>query len=100
VNATSRMPADGESARLSATILGALLDNSRSELAGWAISEQITSAAAQSPWTLPRQVFARRADRLAATPEGPSWRHAWGALDHSRRTTSPFTRTWRAAMAQ
>jgi SAM-dependent methyltransferase len=81
VDARCYMPADSESARPSATILGELLDNWRNELAGWAISEEITSAVAQSPWILPRQVFARRADRLTAAPEGPSWRRAWGALD-------------------
>ena len=82
MNATSRTPADGESARPSPPPFSVnLLDNWRNELAGWAISEEITSAAAQSPWALPRQVFARRADRLAAAPEGPSWRRAWGALD-------------------
>ena len=61
--------------------LGDLLDGWRDELAGWAIPEEITSAVPQSPWVLPRQVFARRADRLAAAPEGPSFLRAWGALD-------------------
>jgi SAM-dependent methyltransferase len=61
--------------------LGDLLDGWRDELAGWAIPEEITAAVPQSPWVLPRQVFARRADRLAAAPEGPSYRRAWGALD-------------------
>lgn len=61
--------------------LGDLLDGWRDELAGWAIPAEITSAVPQSPWVLPRQVLARRADRLAAAPEGPSYRRAWGALD-------------------
>jgi SAM-dependent methyltransferase len=61
--------------------LGELLDGWRDELAAWAIPEHITSAVAQSPWLLPRPVFARRADRLAADPSGPSYRRAWGALD-------------------
>jgi SAM-dependent methyltransferase len=61
--------------------LGDLLDGWRDELAGWAIPEEITAAVTQSPWVLPRQVFARRADRLAAAPEGPSFLRAWGALD-------------------
>jgi SAM-dependent methyltransferase len=61
--------------------LGRLLDNWRDELAGWAIPEHITTAVADSPWVLPRQVFARRADRAAAAPEGPSYRRAWAALD-------------------
>src|SRR5215469_15261701 len=30
---------------------------------------------------LPRNVFARRADRLAAAPSGPSFERAWAALD-------------------
>ena len=30
---------------------------------------------------LPRQVFARRADRLADAPCGPSYEQAWAALD-------------------
>jgi SAM-dependent methyltransferase len=61
--------------------LGELLDRWRDDLAGWAIPEEIISAAPESPWVLPRQVFARRADRLAAAPSGPSWQRAWGALD-------------------
>jgi SAM-dependent methyltransferase len=61
--------------------LGRLLDHWRDELAAWAIPEHITAAVADSPWVLPRQVFARRADRLAAAPSGPSYQRAWGALD-------------------
>lgn len=53
----------------------------RSDLAAWAIPEHITAAVAQSPWVLPRQVFARRADRVAAAPSGPSFGRAWAALD-------------------
>jgi hypothetical protein len=58
-----------------------LLQRWRSDLAAWAIPEHITAAVAQSPWVLPRAVFARRADRLAATPSGPSFERAWAALD-------------------
>jgi len=61
--------------------LSRLLDDWRDELAGWAIPERITAAVPDSPWVLPRQVFARRADRLAAAPEGPSYQRAWAALD-------------------
>jgi SAM-dependent methyltransferase len=57
------------------------LEQWRSDLAAWAIPEHITAAVAESPWVLPRQVFARRADRLTATPSGPSYRRARAALD-------------------
>ena len=58
-----------------------LLQRWRSDLASWAIPAHITSAVADSPWVLPRAVFARRADRLAAAPSGPSFERAWAALD-------------------
>src|SRR5258708_12750199 len=61
--------------------LSALLGRWRDDLAAWAIPEHIARAAAESPWVLPRQVFARRADRLSAEPGGPSFEHAWAALD-------------------
>jgi len=61
--------------------LPVLLQRWRSDLAAWAIPEHITAAVTQSPWVLPRAVFARRADRLAATPSGPSFERAWAALD-------------------
>jgi SAM-dependent methyltransferase len=61
--------------------LPGLLARWRSDLAAWAIPEDITAAVEQSPWVLPRQVFARRADRVAATPAGPSYERAWDALD-------------------
>jgi SAM-dependent methyltransferase len=53
----------------------------RADLAAWAIPEHITAAVTESPWVLPRQVFARRADRLTAQPSGPSYARAWAALD-------------------
>jgi hypothetical protein len=40
--------------------LTALLDRWREDLAAWAIPEHITAAVAESPWVLPRQVFAPR----------------------------------------
>src|SRR6266704_1570900 len=43
-----------------------LADRWRADLAAWAIPRHITAAASESPWVLPRQVFARRADRLAS----------------------------------
>ena len=58
-----------------------LLQRWRSDLASWAIPAHITAAVADSPWVLPRAVFARRADRLAAAPSGPSFERAWAALD-------------------
>jgi SAM-dependent methyltransferase len=61
--------------------LNALLERWRSDLAAWAIPEHITAAVAESPWVLPRQVFARRADRVSAAPSGPSFERAWAALD-------------------
>jgi Methyltransferase domain len=63
--------------------LPVLLQRWRSDLAAWAIPEHITAAVAQSPWVLPRAVFARRADRLAATPSGASFERAWAALGPS-----------------
>ena len=61
--------------------LDELLDKWRAELAAWAIPEHITAAVADSPWVLPRQVFARRADRLMAQPAGPSYERAREALE-------------------
>jgi SAM-dependent methyltransferase len=61
--------------------LDVLLDNWRDQLDAWAIPERITRAVAESPWVLPRQVFARRTDRLTAAPQGPSYWRAWSALD-------------------
>ena len=61
--------------------LTALLDRWREDLAAWAIPEHITAAVADSPWVLPREVFARRADRLRRDPGGPSFERAWEALD-------------------
>ncbi len=58
-----------------------LLTGWRENLAAWAIPEHITAAAADSPWTLPRQMFARRADRLRQAPAGPSYQREWEALD-------------------
>jgi SAM-dependent methyltransferase len=61
--------------------LDPLLDRWRAALAAWAIPEHITAGVAESPWVLPRQVFARRADRVSAAPSGPSFERAWAALD-------------------
>ncbi len=58
-----------------------LLSQWREDLAAWAIPGHITAATADSPWVLPRQVFARRADRLRLSPGGPSFERGWEALD-------------------
>ncbi len=61
--------------------LPGLLSKWRADLAGWAIPDHILSAVPDSPWVLPGQVFARRADKLTAEPSGPSFDRAWTALD-------------------
>ena len=61
--------------------LTALLERWREDLAGWAIPEHITASAPESPWVLPRQVFARRADRQHRAPGGDSFERSWQALD-------------------
>jgi SAM-dependent methyltransferase len=58
-----------------------LLERWRSDLAAWAIPDHILRGAVESPWTLPRRVFARRADRQVAEPGGASFVRAWEALD-------------------
>ena len=60
--------------------LNELLGRWRDDLSAWAIPADITSGVAESPWVLPRQVFARRADRLARTPAGASYEREWEAL--------------------
>jgi len=61
--------------------LDELLSRWRDDLSAWAIPAGITSSVTESPWVLPRQVFARRADRLALAPAGASYERAWGALE-------------------
>ena len=61
--------------------LAGLLGRWRTDLAAWAIPEHILAAVPESPWVLPGQVFARRADKLSAAPAGPSYERAWSALD-------------------
>ncbi|HUY50427.1 MAG TPA: class I SAM-dependent methyltransferase [Streptosporangiaceae bacterium] len=58
-----------------------LLTQWRENLAAWAIPEHITSGVTESPWVLPRDVFARRADRLRRDPAGPSYQRECEALD-------------------
>ncbi|WP_117208115.1 class I SAM-dependent methyltransferase [Allorhizocola rhizosphaerae] len=50
------------------------------DLAAWRIPESILLAVDESPWVLPDEVFARRAERYIAHPEGASHRLAVQAL--------------------
>jgi SAM-dependent methyltransferase len=52
----------------------------RADLAAWAIPDSILAGAGASPWTLPRGVFARRAERQVEAPDGPSFARAAEAL--------------------
>src|SRR5215472_11621588 len=61
--------------------LAGLLKRCSDDLAAWAIPEPILSSVADSPWVLPSQVFARRADALSAQPSGQSFERAWDALE-------------------
>lgn len=61
--------------------LADLLQRWHDDLAAWAIPEHITAAVSDSPWVMPPEVFARRADRLRAAPSGPSYQRAADALD-------------------
>lgn len=57
-----------------------LLERWRLDLESWAIPDEILAATSESPWVLPRQVFARRAERRQKAPSGPSFQQAWEAL--------------------
>jgi len=63
------------------TRLAELADRWRADLAAWAIPEHVTAGVTDSPWVLPRQVFARRADRLTRAPGGASYEREWEALE-------------------
>ena len=65
---------------MAVTRLAGLLDKWRADLAAWAIPEHITAGVTDSPWVLPRQVFARRADRLTREPDGASYERERQAL--------------------
>src|SRR5262249_62162569 len=65
---------------LAVTRLAGLLDKWRADLAAWAIPEHITAGVADSPWVLPRQVFARRAARLTREPDGAGYEREREAL--------------------
>ena len=61
--------------------LAELTSRWRDDLAAWAIPEHIMAGVTESPWVLPTQVFARRADKLSAEPAGQSFEREWAALD-------------------
>jgi SAM-dependent methyltransferase len=61
--------------------LESLLERWRSGLAGWAIPGHIMAQASASPWVLPRQVFARRAERQVRQPFGCSFECERAALE-------------------
>lgn len=50
------------------------------QLADWAIPEHILAAAPESPWVVPKQVFARRADRQIAAAATPTHQAVLDAL--------------------
>ncbi len=50
-----------------------LLERWRRDLAAWAIPDEIMSKVSESPWVLPRQVFARRAEHQLRQPFGCSF---------------------------
>lgn len=52
----------------------------REALAAWAIPENILAAAPESPWLLPRDLFARRADAQIDRPSGAALERAAEAL--------------------
>jgi SAM-dependent methyltransferase len=78
---TQRLGCRGDAGHAVAPALTGLLGQWRDDLAAWAIPEHISSAVAESPWVLPRQVFARRADRRCEDPAGPSYERAREALE-------------------
>lgn len=52
----------------------------RAALAAWAIPEHILAAAPESPWLLPTELFARRADAQVERPSGAALERAAEAL--------------------
>ncbi|MGE5287029.1 MAG: class I SAM-dependent methyltransferase [Micromonosporaceae bacterium] len=58
-----------------------MLHRWRDDLAAWAIPDEIAAQVSESPWVLPRQVFARRAERHARQPFGNSFVRAREALE-------------------
>jgi SAM-dependent methyltransferase len=60
-----------------------LLGRWRGDLAAWAIPDEIRSQVSETPWVLPRQMFARRAERQLRQPFGCSFERAREALQPS-----------------
>jgi SAM-dependent methyltransferase len=58
-----------------------LLDRWHADLAAWAIPDEISSQVSESPWVLPRTVFARRAERQVRQPFGCSFEREREALE-------------------
>jgi SAM-dependent methyltransferase len=52
----------------------------REALAAWAIPEHIAAAAPESPWVLPKELFARRADAQVERPSGAALERAAESL--------------------
>lgn len=66
---------------MTAQPVGSLLDRWRADLTAWAIPDEITSQVSESPWVLPTQVFARRAERQVREPFGCSFDREREALE-------------------
>ncbi len=66
---------------MAVTRLDELLDKWRADLDAWAIPEHILAGVIDSPWVLPRQMFARRADRMTRHPSGVSYEREREALE-------------------
>jgi precorrin-6B methylase 2 len=56
------------------------LNSWRAALEAWAIPEPILAAAPESPWLLPKELFARRADVQVERPSGAAFERAAEAL--------------------
>jgi SAM-dependent methyltransferase len=75
--------ATGDAAGRSGSGLGAteLARKWRADLESWAIPPEILASTPESPWVLPRQLFARRSELRLKAPSTPSFERAWEALD-------------------
>ena len=55
----------------------------RADLESWAIPPEILAATPESPWALPRRLFARRSEVRLKAPSTPSFERAFEALEPS-----------------